>query len=169
MKSHLKIIIPISAAALLLIVFAGLWLFTDIFTGGSDGGNTETAENPGQTQSTSPDPADTPEDALPLGVYTLVGFEEDGEDLYEAYISMGYSLEGFCIVIMDDGRFLLGMEEEVSEGTYTVSGNVATLVINDEARTATIEGDMISFDFNNALLVFKWNPDFTPPESGADN
>ena len=186
----MKIAIPIAAVALLLAIFSGLWLFTGIFTFGKDGATASSSKPPEATASPSPTPAQptpaspsptspspsptpttpTPESPSPMrpaGYYSIVAFGTDGMDLLELYEAMGIDIDGFYIEFMSDGRFMMVMFDEVSEGTFSVAGNTIKLTASDMNMgteiEGTIEGDTIIFDMDGARMEFERNPGFVPP------
>jgi len=172
---NLKILIPVAAAVLLLAVFAGLWFFTDIFTGGSGGGKTDTTEPPPRTETTPDSPTPTrpeppsPEPPAPgvrEGYYRLVSFEMEGVDMLELYEALGLSIDSIYMEVRSGGIIVMVVEGESMEGTYTVSGNKITLLATEtgESRDGIIEDGKITFDMDEgALMGFEWDPTFVPP------
>jgi len=179
----MAILIPIAAIGLLLALFAGLWLFTGIFTGGSSGGTVSNTDAP-PTRSPSPSPEtsapsptpttnETPEPPRPVveeGYYTLIAFEADGEDLMDAYAGMGLDVSSFYLEILGGRRFIIVFMGEAIEGSYTVSDDIITLTSADIETDATgiIEGDKLIIDVEGTVMTFQWDPWFVPPEPGDD-
>jgi len=105
------------------------------------------------------------------GFYTLVSLITDGEDVMELYIEisaeLGMSTDDFYMEFLSNGivrmGFFPGSEDEIEEGTFTVSGNSITVIIDGEETEGSIYGDRISFSEDDMEMVFQRNPGYTGP------
>ena len=79
------------------------------------------------------------------GKYYLT-FMGSGEfDMLEFFKMMGADLDDFYIELLPGGIFRQVMDDESSEGKYTVSGNNITLVAEGEELKGVFEGNKITF------------------------
>jgi len=79
------------------------------------------------------------------GKYYLT-FMGSGEfDMLEFFKMMGADLDDFYIELLPGGIFRQVMDDESSEGKYTMSGNNITLVAEGEELKGVFEGNKITF------------------------
>ena len=81
-------------------------------------------------------------DSLPTGKYPMVSMLIGDEDLLDLYRSMGMSTDDFYLEILSGGKFKLAMTDDVTEGSYKVSGNTIKL----EDMEGKIDGKKIIFE-----------------------
>ena len=116
-------------------------------------------------------PEPPPAETTIEGFYTLVSLITDGEDLMELYVEiaaeLGMSTDDFYMEFLSNGvvrmGFFPGSEDEIEEGSFTVSGNSISVIIDGEETQGSIDGNRISFSEDDMEMVFERNPGYTGP------
>ena len=115
----------------------------------------------------------TPEqsETTPTGYYTIATLIEDGEDVLAYYNSLGISAEDIFIEFLSGGNcrmaFMPDSEDEISQGTFTLSGSTITITIEGDDVTGTFENNKVHMNIDGTEMVFEKNtryrgPTFTP-------
>ena len=143
-------------------------------------GGKEEAQTPvAPTQSPEPAPEPTPEptpepvkDVVLEGFYTLIKYEFAGNDLLDLVEDSGESTLYVYIEFRNDGTAYFFFMDEGGDVTYNVSGDQVTLIFDDDDEynelVGTVEDDIITFEQEGIVMVYKQNPEFVPGEISMD-
>jgi len=120
-----------------------------------------------------------PRSTAPSGFYTVVSWEEGGEDVMQAIAMMadlfGIQPEEFCFMEFPGGNvcIMYMYDEQPEEGTFRIEGNNFTLIMEGGGGEVdgTISGNRITLDIDGSTVVFERNERFTgassPPPAPA--
>ena len=120
---------------------------------------------PTPTPTPAPDPKPEPiKEASLEGYYTLIKYDAAGTDLTEVVEDSGESTLFIFIEFRNNGTAFFFFMDEGEDVTYNVSGNLVTLIFDvadkDNELEGIIEDDIITFEKDGLVMVYKLNPEF---------
>jgi hypothetical protein len=101
----------------------------------------------------------------PEGYYTIVSLESDGERMTEADDNLEDTFGPTYLEFKNDGNVAMVVFGDMEEGQYSVSGSTVTMTFFSAGAVleGTIQGDNITIDYEDVLMVFERNPRYAPP------
>jgi len=109
--------------------------------------------------------------AAPSGFYTVVSWEDDGEDVMDMISMMaglmGIEPEEFCFIEFPGGNVcrMYMFEEDPEEGTYRIDGDKFVIAFEGGEIDGTIAGNRITLEVDGSTMVFQQNSSFTGASS----
>ena len=104
------------------------------------------------------------------GFYTIVALGEDGEDILDFYIDMGFNINDLFVELRRGSVARLGIfpidESDIDEGTFIIDGSSITFYFDGGEIDGTIEDYRISFAIDGVEMIFEKNYFYFGPDFG---